>query len=1007
MGEELGLDDEAEAKLLWELVSEIMEAAAALDGGRQSFSSVDSDLEVKVSRWEFRKDSSGQQCCVYQFDVSGPDYREIFFQRWSKISDFPDLLESWRKRMKIRSSDKFIHKIPTRWTSSTSPVELEKRRTELGVYFTRFNHWAKGAAAQNPAFLSLLLAEDGPIRACLGSGTATMRDSLSRMMSGAPNAQQGWLNWLDGKSVIPYFAAVVPQTVKCGQGEKKGYIGGSDSGTFALYYAPTDHAAHWALSLCGAYVCKYDNSGRSSPSSQRGLHTFQVICVGEQTVQVLFGVSDSQASQEWIHKCHEVQAASFRSWTSLQVKKTVYGALMVANDRTSGEWSEQLDGHMAVQLVNEQNSHEFYQLSGLRPASGVWEKLCEIFAEHEAGDDSYSASVAGSPTRSSSDPGGAGSEEKLEVYAEITNEGKIGFVLDDTHLTVTKIRRDSQAIDIPFACKGMKLVRFGSRKIGTIDVTAEKLEYSSVMKYLKTEDRPLTLIFEHPWQKHVADSGEDVGKAYYYNSYTQENQWEEPEEYPEIEKAARLRRKMRKKYAKLVKVNTHSPWVGYIDSNEQAPYYIHDQTQESQWDEPREGICCWGELYMASNFVQQNSIRSPRNVAAIGQENLLKPPGDGVLTVKVVRAAQLIGASSSWGERTSDPYIELNLGDVKHATKPKSGTCDPEWDEAFRFRITEDMPLSSLKLTAQVWHYNSLKSAMFLGACEVDLPKVMCRGWEHNAETEAGIAFQLKDPHSQVQRSALDNRLSQLAKGKVRSPELTCQVERDNPYGALRLSFHFDLGLSGGPRRPAFPGTVCVSRIDCDNLIAADSNGTSDPYVILKMGIKGNKLAEQKTAVQYKNLNPRWLGHKLQNLQFEVNPDLQAHLLILRIEVWDHNEISRDSFLGGCTVDLCREFEDGWDHNAACTSTVRLSDTEGWVSSKNLKRQMQLRHLNQNQRNEAYGTLRIEMNFRAEKGHQTVDPSYGRALLGQSSSTNSAKAGQLSVEVKAARGSFL
>ena len=46
---------------------------------------------------------------------------------------------------------------------------------------------------------------------------------------------------------------------------------------------------------------------------------------------------------------------------------------------------------------------------------------------------------------------------------------------------------------------------------------------------------------------------------------------------------------------------------------------------------------------------------------------------------------------------------------------------------------------------------------------------------------------------------------------------------------------------------------VAVSVVSCAELLAADSNGLSDPYVKLKMGANGNP---RKTKVMAKTLNP-------------------------------------------------------------------------------------------------------------------------------------------------------
>ena len=52
---------------------------------------------------------------------------------------------------------------------------------------------------------------------------------------------------------------------------------------------------------------------------------------------------------------------------------------------------------------------------------------------------------------------------------------------------------------------------------------------------------------------------------------------------------------------------------------------------------------------------------------------------------------------------------------------------------------------------------------------------------------------------------------------------------------------------------PPTDGVVSVSVISCADLLAADSNGLSDPYIKLKMGANGN---ERKTRVMAKTLNP-------------------------------------------------------------------------------------------------------------------------------------------------------
>jgi hypothetical protein len=61
------------------------------------------------------------------------------------------------------------------------------------------------------------------------------------------------------------------------------------------------------------------------------------------------------------------------------------------------------------------------------------------------------------------------------------------------------------------------------------------------------------------------------------------------------------------------------------------------------------------------------------------------------------------------------------------------------------------------------------------------------------------------------------------------------------------------LGPEDDGTYPPEDGVVSVAVVSCSNLLAADSNGLSDPYIKLKMGANGN---ERKTRVMAKTLDP-------------------------------------------------------------------------------------------------------------------------------------------------------
>ena len=71
-------------------------------------------------------------------------------------------------------------------------------------------------------------------------------------------------------------------------------------------------------------------------------------------------------------------------------------------------------------------------------------------------------------------------------------------------------------------CKGMVLVRVKAG--GSGDRRVAGTGFDSTLKLL--ERRPLQLTFEHPWQKEK----DSDGTYYYFNSVTEQSQWERPAE---------------------------------------------------------------------------------------------------------------------------------------------------------------------------------------------------------------------------------------------------------------------------------------------------------------------------------------------------------------------------------------------------------------------------------------------------------------------------------------------
>eukprot|EP01123_Difflugia_compressa_P004218 TRINITY_DN1557_c1_g2_i1.p1 TRINITY_DN1557_c1_g2~~TRINITY_DN1557_c1_g2_i1.p1 ORF type:complete len:150 (-),score=41.20 TRINITY_DN1557_c1_g2_i1:252-701(-) len=95
-----------------------------------------------------------------------------------------------------------------------------------------------------------------------------------------------------------------------------------------------------------------------------------------------------------------------------------------------------------------------------------------------------------------------------------------------------------------------------------------------------------------------------------------------------------------------------------------------------------------------------------------------------------------------------------------------------------------------------------------------------------------------------------------------------------------------------------------LSIIEAKGLRAADSNGKSDPFVVVR--INGQKA--HKTNVISKNLNPVWqeklyVGTLKKGASVPLTPDLMKDMLIV-VSVWDHDAVTigTPDFLGVCTL---------------------------------------------------------------------------------------------------------
>ena len=134
------------------------------------------------------------------------------------------------------------------------------------------------------------------------------------------------------------------------------------------------------------------------------------------------------------------------------------------------------------------------------------------------------------------------------------------------------------------------------------------------------------------------------------------------------------------------------------------------------------------------------------------------------------------------------------------------------------------------------------------------------------------------------------------------------------------------------PYRPELPvrGFLTVTAIKCHDLIAADKNGKSDPYVKLSLSDRdGGAIAAQevKTDVRKKTLHPKF-DHE--RFEFHINTHTTDVLPDLDLVVMDQDNFEFcDDFLGEIKIDLHAFFEERGDWTYAlgpCSVVFDLDD---------------------------------------------------------------------------------
>ncbi|CAH8639867.1 unnamed protein product [Schistosoma margrebowiei] len=228
----------------------------------------------------------------------------------------------------------------------------------------------------------------------------------------------------------------------------------------------------------------------------------------------------------------------------------------------------------------------------------------------------------------------------------------------------------------------------------------------------------------------------------------------------------------------------------------------------------------------------------------------------------------------------TNPYVKCYLlpdrtKGSKRKTSYKKATCNPVYDEEFKYHILkQDLTLRTLQVS--VWHHNALGLNLFLG--EIFLPLTF-----HQFD-QASHWYTLGEHRFLPTVSHL-----QISRGEIVLAIKLVPGETGSNRGEIHVWIKSARGLSASTDGMA---------LKKDNV---------DPYVKIYILPGKEKYSKQKTKVVRRNNNPEWN-------QAIIYRDIILNSLNeigIEISVWDYDRFSSNDFLGGCRIN-CGSHNQPW-----------------------------------------------------------------------------------------------
>jgi Ca2+-dependent lipid-binding protein/WD40 repeat protein len=271
------------------------------------------------------------------------------------------------------------------------------------------------------------------------------------------------------------------------------------------------------------------------------------------------------------------------------------------------------------------------------------------------------------------------------------------------------------------------------------------------------------------------------------------------------------------------------------------------------------------------------------------------------MRVQVLNAKGLAKADS-WG--SCDPYVKVVWTDKTHDepvstehTKTIKNQMNPVWDnEFFEVYVPHDIKHHARELRFEVWNKNTLSSDNFLGqvALNADPATRFEQGVKELAlEKKAGEQKQDFVQGSLGFNITIDDGGVEWVQPAEQQDKTTVEEQASDEELKAKAQSVFDSLEPSQKEGMTHQGPANKLRVHVVEAKELKKTGKTDGYCVLKWNDKELK-GKHKTGVVKDTLNPLWVKHEA---TFDVS------LPKLRVELFDKNTLSTDTFLGQVTLE--------------------------------------------------------------------------------------------------------